>query len=124
MNSRRKKSKKGEPICGPKGLHFIQNAPYHITGEDKCYMTLNNKAYMLKKDQAMIILPYETHSFLSTGYSDSYTCVFSHEFVTAFDNMISGKALTNPVLDITSESNIFLLKKIFDENKVINNQYK
>ena len=47
MNSRRKKSKKGEPICGPKGLHFVQNAPYYITGEDKCYITLNNKAYML-----------------------------------------------------------------------------
>ena len=47
MNSRRKKSKKGEPICGPKGLHFVQNVPYHITGEDKCQITLNNKVYML-----------------------------------------------------------------------------
>ena len=47
MKSRRKKSKKGEPICGPKGLHFVQNASYHITGADKCYITLNNKAYML-----------------------------------------------------------------------------
>ena len=47
MHNRIKKSKKSEPICGPKGLHFVQNAPYHITGEDKCYITLNNKAYML-----------------------------------------------------------------------------
>lgn len=47
MNSRIKKSKKGEQICGPKGLHFVQNASRYITGEDKCYITLNNKAYML-----------------------------------------------------------------------------
>ena len=47
MNSRIKKSKKGEQICGSKGLHFAQNAPRYITGEDKCYITLNNKAYML-----------------------------------------------------------------------------
>lgn len=98
----------------PRNLHRSLEIVYVKDGNMQ--VTINNKAYMLKKDQAMIILPYETHSFLSTGYSDSYTCVFSHEFVTAFDNMISGKALTNPVLDITSESNIFLLKKIFDEN--------
>ena len=47
MNSRRKKSKKGEMVRGFNVLHFVQNAPYHITGEDKCYIMLNNKAYML-----------------------------------------------------------------------------
>lgn len=47
MNSRIKKAKKGEQICGPKGLHFVQNAPRYITGEDKYYITSNNKAYML-----------------------------------------------------------------------------
>ena len=47
MNSRRKKSKKGEPICGFKRLHFVQNVQYHITGEDKSYITLNSKTYML-----------------------------------------------------------------------------
>ena len=47
MKNKIKKSKKGEQIRGPKGLHFIQNVPHHITGEDKCYIILNNKAYML-----------------------------------------------------------------------------
>ena len=47
MKSRRKKSKKGEMVHGFNVLHFVQNAPYHITGEDKCYITLNTKAYML-----------------------------------------------------------------------------
>ena len=47
MKSRRKKSKKGEMVHGFNVLHFVQNASYHITGEDKCYITLNNKAYML-----------------------------------------------------------------------------
>ena len=47
MNSRIKKSKKGEQICGPKGKHFVQNVPRYSTGESKCYITLNNKAYML-----------------------------------------------------------------------------
>ena len=47
MKSRRKKSKKGEMVHGFNVLHFVQNAPYHITGEEKCYIMLNNKAYML-----------------------------------------------------------------------------
>ena len=70
MNSRRKKSKKDEPICSPKGLHFVQNAPYHITGEDKCYITLNNKAYMLtaKRSESRRLkkVPIVTASFLPT----------------------------------------------------------
>ena len=47
MKNKVKKSKKGEMVRGFDVLHFVQNAPYHITGEDKCYITLNNKAYML-----------------------------------------------------------------------------
>lgn len=47
MKNKVKKSKKGEMVRGFDVLHFVQNAPYHITGEDKCYIMLNNKAYML-----------------------------------------------------------------------------
>ena len=47
MNSRIKKSKKGEQICGPKGLHFCSKCATLYYREDKCYITLNNKAYML-----------------------------------------------------------------------------
>ena len=47
MNSRRKKSKKGGMVRGFNVLHFVQNAPYHIAGQDRCQITLNNKAYML-----------------------------------------------------------------------------
>ena len=47
MKNKIKKSKKGEMVRGFNVLHFVQNASYHITGEDKCYITLNNKAYML-----------------------------------------------------------------------------
>ena len=47
MKNKIKKSKKGEMVRCFDVLHFVQNAPYHITGEDKCYITLNNKAYML-----------------------------------------------------------------------------
>ena len=70
MSSRRKKSKKGEPICGPKGLHFVQNASYHITGADKCQITLNNKAYMLtakcSESRRFKKVPLGTSSFLPT----------------------------------------------------------
>ena len=70
MNSRRKKSKKGEPICGPKGLHFVQNAPYHITGENKCQMTLNNKVYMLtakySESRRLKRVPIGASNFLPT----------------------------------------------------------
>lgn len=70
MKNKIKKSKKGEPICGSKGLHFVQNAPYHITGEDKCYIMLNNKAYMLtaKRSESKRLkkVPIVTPSFLPT----------------------------------------------------------
>ena len=68
MKSRRKKSKKGEMVRGFDVLHFVQNAPYHIAGEDKCYITLNNKAYMLtaKRSESIRLkkAPIVTASFL------------------------------------------------------------
>lgn len=70
MSNRRKNLKKGEPICGLKILHFVQNASYHITGEDKCYITLNNKAYMLTarcgESRRLKKVPIVTSSFLPT----------------------------------------------------------
>ena len=70
MKSRRTKSKKGEMVHGFNVLHFVQNAPYHITGEDKCYITLNNKAYMLTAKCGEIRrlkrVPFGTSDFLPT----------------------------------------------------------
>lgn len=80
MNSRRKKLKKGEPILldnniiiqirRPKGLHFVQNVPYYITGENKGFITLNNKAYMLTancgESRRLKRVPLGTSDFLPT----------------------------------------------------------
>lgn len=70
MKNKIKKSKKGEMVCGFNVLHFVQNAPYHITGEDKCYIMLNNKAYMLtaKRSESRRLkkVPIVTNSFLPT----------------------------------------------------------
>ena len=70
MNSRRKKSKKGEMVRGFNVLHFVQNAPYHITGQDRCQITLNNKAYMLtakcSESRRLKKVPLGTSSFLPT----------------------------------------------------------
>ena len=70
MKNKIKKSKKGEMVRGFDILHFVQNAPYHITGEDKCYITLNNKAYMLTarcgESRRLKKVPITTYNFLPT----------------------------------------------------------
>ena len=70
MKNKIKKSKKGEMVRGFNVLHFVQNAPYHITVEDKCYIMLNNKAYMLtaKRSESRRFkkVPIVTSSFLPT----------------------------------------------------------
>ena len=70
MKNKIKKSKKGEMVRGFNVLHFVQNASYHITGEDKCYITLNNKAYMLtakySESRRLKRVPMGTYGFLPT----------------------------------------------------------
>ena len=70
MKNKIKKSKKGEMVRGFDILHFVQNVPYYITGEDKCYITLNNKAYMLTAKCGEIRrlkrVPFGTSDFLPT----------------------------------------------------------
>ena len=67
----------------PKGLHFVQNASYHITEADKCQITLNNKAYMLtaKYSESRRLKKYHwAHLVFSQLFNldnKNYYCIFA-----------------------------------------------
>ena len=80
---------------------------------------INTKTFILEENQCALILPYESHSFSTQEYSDSYICVFSPEYINTFNNMAYGKYLENPVFKLSNITQNLVLDNIFKQNNNI-----
>lgn len=98
----------------PRHLHRSFEFVYVTNGAIE--MSVNNRTFHLEKGASILILPYEVHSITTTEYSDGEICVFPPEYVKTFHNMIDGKALENPVFDLSSTAKTLVLDKIFKDN--------
>lgn len=98
----------------PRHLHRSFEVLYVKDGQIQ--VTINNKVFIVKKNQCIILLPYEIHSFSTIDTSDSYISVFSPEFVKTFHNMIYAKYLENPVFTLSPEVEALVLDKVFSDN--------
>jgi len=88
--------------------HFHTNIEFCHVFDGELEVKLNGKQYLLKKDDNILILPRQNHSFVTNNYSKSYLCVFSSDFVMAFygkmQNTKQSYAFKNPVFgNITAQ---------------------
>ncbi|MBE6053621.1 MAG: AraC family transcriptional regulator [Clostridium sartagoforme] len=95
----------------PKHLHRSFELIYVKSG---ClHVSINNRIFNVKKDQCILILPYEIHSFITEDTSESYICVFSPEYIKTFHNMIYEKYLDNPLFNLPYEFKDLIINNIF-----------
>ena len=82
----------------------------------KMEVTVNNKVFELRKNQAVLIFPNQIHS-LSSRDSEHILCIFSPDLIKAFANKVSNKIpvdnkffpdeyLINLLCDLNSDSSI------------------
>ena len=100
-----------------KNLHISFEFVY--VKEGNIEICINTRSFTLKKNQCALILPYESHSFSTKDYSDSYICVFSPEYISTFNNMAYGKFLENPVFELSNISQNLVINNIFNPNNNI-----
>lgn len=98
----------------PKHLH--RSFEFIYIADGTIQLSINNKIFYVSKNQCVLILPYEVHSFITKEYSEAYICVFSPEYVRTFHNMIEGKFLENPIFDLSTNAKSLILDKIFKDN--------
>ena len=98
------------PIHLHRSFEFI----YIIDGNIE--ISINSRSFNLKKNDCILILPYEVHSLSTKEYSNASICIFSPEYIKTFENMIYGKFLENPVFNLSRNAQSVILDKIFKDN--------
>lgn len=97
-------------------FHLHRSFEFIYVMDGNIHICVNSRSFNLKKDDCMLILPYEVHSLSTKDYSDACICIFSPEYVKTFEKMIYGKFLDNPVFNLSSNAQALILDKIFKDN--------
>lgn len=96
--------------------HLHRSFEFIYVKDGSIEICINTKNFTIEKNQCALVLPYESHSFSTKDYSDSYICVFSPEYINTFNNMTYGKFLENPVFELSDLAQGLVLNNIFKEN--------
>lgn len=97
-------------------VHLHRSFEFISVIDGDLQISVNNRNLEVKKDECILILPYEIHSLSTKKYSDARICIFSPEYVKTFDSMIYGKFLENPVFNLSHNARALILDKIFRDN--------
>ncbi|MFW2490908.1 helix-turn-helix domain-containing protein [Clostridium chromiireducens] len=104
------------PISLNYPIHLHRSFEFIYVMDGTLQVYVNNRNFNLKKDDCILILPYEVHSISTEKYSDARICIFSPEYIKTFDSMIYGKFLENPVFNLSYNAQALILDKIFRDN--------
>lgn len=64
----------------------------------------DGQIFVIRRNQGMLLLPGQVHSYRTEKYCDSYLCVFSSDLVEEFYTEVKGCRFINPVIDFRDES--------------------
>ncbi|EHI96753.1 transcriptional regulator, AraC family [Clostridium sp. DL-VIII] len=104
------------PVSLTYQVHLHRSFEFIYVKAGNLEVCVNNRTFELKKNDCMLILPYEIHSISTEEYSEADICVFSPKYVKTFENTAYGKFLENPVFNLSTTSEALVLDKIFSEN--------
>lgn len=90
-----------------KHTHKSYEIVFCLDGELFC--EVDNKKYVLKKGNALLILPGHIHSYTTNEYSKSYLCVFSTDWVNSFYKITKDTKLSNILLESHDSDDIEIL---------------
>lgn len=82
--------------------HFHRAAEFIAVTEGEIYCTINQQKYLLKKNDAVLILPNQIHSFETKGTSEILVMRFLPELANDFFTMYKDKSPSNNHFTIDS----------------------
>lgn len=72
------------------GVHFHKSFEICFVAEGGFNVTVGSEVYELKENDAVILFPYQLHSYETQGYSKVYMTSFLPEFVSGFSDKYEG----------------------------------
>ncbi len=77
-------------------IHSCFEVLFVTEGQIACEVSSEKK--LMNKGDIILILPHQIHSYRTSGYSETFTFVFSCDLVSGVHEYTKGKRLLNPVI--------------------------
>lgn len=77
-------------------------------------ITIDEINYSLKKNEILLILPFQSHSIQSFVENKGHIWIFSPEHILDFYHQVQGKKFNDPVLKLTEEINQRIFEMLFN----------
>lgn len=79
---------------------------------------VGGNAYALKPGDAVLLTPYQLHSYNSASDTLAFVAVFSGNYVQSFARMTAGREAENPVMTLSAEARAYINKyMLFSETE-------
>ena len=89
------------------GAHFHSNFEFIYVFDGSQVVHINKKVFVLKKGNAVLILPGEVHWYENTPGSSSYLCIFSGNYIPEFVKQLNNHELKDSSFEFAF-SNLFV----------------
>jgi len=91
-------------------LHFHKGCELVLALDGELFAEVEGKEYRLQRGDALLIMPYQLHSYVTRSYSEAFVIVFSGSYVGEFTAATAGKVAASPFFRPTAET-LELLKR-------------
>ena len=81
-------------------IHFHKSFELAIVTSGQVTATVDGEEYTINKGQAVLIAPYQLHSYSTPESCNLFVVVFSGTYTENFARLIQNKRLINPVVDL------------------------
>ena len=93
-------------------LHFHKGCELVLALDGELFAEVEGKEYRLERGDALLIMPYQLHSYATRTYSEAFVVVFSGSYVGEFTAATAGKVAASPLFRPTEETMVLLKRHV------------
>ena len=96
--------------------HLHKGFEFAIVLDGEIEAEIGDKRYALKSGEALLLTPYQLHSYESSADSLTFVAVFSGNYTELFARATAGKEAKNPILTLSAETRAYIDKNLLFAN--------
>ena len=94
-------------------IHFHKDMEFLLVLEGMAEVILEQKHYVLQKDDSMLIHPFQTHRILPARDSRVWSATCSLRYIPSLHNVLSDREAKAPVFKLSDEIRNMIVNRIF-----------
>jgi len=101
------------PNVGISPIHFHKDMEFLLVLEGMAEVVLEQKRYVLQKDDSILIHPFQTHRILPAKDCRIWSATCSLRYIPSLHNVLSDREAKDPVFRLSNEIRDMIVNRIF-----------